>query len=367
MKPLSLTLTGFRGIRDGLGRDLLTLDFERLAGDARLVAIAGGNGRGKTTVMDNMHPYLTMPSRASAAGSGGFSYYDHVCLPESEKDLTWEHEGRRYRSQVVIRSNGKRRTEAYLFAQHGEHWRPLALADGTVSDGKVETYACCVEGLCGSAETFFTSVFSAQGKRQLAAYKNAEIKTLLADLLGLEEIRALGGKATDTAKLLKAGLLAIRQEQAGLDEEARRIASERARLADADTRVAQATARKSDAQRALDAVRIAEAGLAAAQAQARQVYGQRSALCAERQAAIEAGRQAAVALDAQEAGELQRLGRLQQRLAARLAQTRARRQTLDAARRPLLDVAARATTVQRADRRHALADRIVAAHTSRIK
>ena len=57
MQPLSLTLKGFRGIRDGLGLDTLTLDFERLADGAELIAIAGANGRGKTTVMDNMHPY----------------------------------------------------------------------------------------------------------------------------------------------------------------------------------------------------------------------------------------------------------------------------------------------------------------------
>jgi len=53
MQPLSLTLKGFRGIRDGLGRDALTLDFERPADSAELVAIAGANGRGKTTVMDS--------------------------------------------------------------------------------------------------------------------------------------------------------------------------------------------------------------------------------------------------------------------------------------------------------------------------
>ena len=185
MQPLSLTLKGFRGIRDGLGRDVLTLDFERLADGAELVAIAGANGRGKTTVMDNMHPYLTMPSRAAVAGPGGFSYYDHVCLPENEKNLIWAHDGRSYRSQVVIRVNGRRKTEAFLLrlADDGA-WKPMVLDDGTVSDGKVGTYTRCVEAICGSADTFFTSVFSAQGKRQLSAYRNAEIKTLLADLLG---------------------------------------------------------------------------------------------------------------------------------------------------------------------------------------
>jgi exonuclease SbcC len=56
MKPLSLILKGFRGIRDGLGRDAITLDFARLAGDAQLVALKGMNGRGKTTIMDNLTP-----------------------------------------------------------------------------------------------------------------------------------------------------------------------------------------------------------------------------------------------------------------------------------------------------------------------
>lgn len=56
MFPLSLTLKGFRGIRDGLGLDVLTLDLERLAGDAALVALAGTNGRGKSTILDNLHP-----------------------------------------------------------------------------------------------------------------------------------------------------------------------------------------------------------------------------------------------------------------------------------------------------------------------
>lgn len=56
MQPLSLTLKGFRGIRDGLGQEVVTLDFERLAEGARLVAIAGANGRGKSTVMDSAHP-----------------------------------------------------------------------------------------------------------------------------------------------------------------------------------------------------------------------------------------------------------------------------------------------------------------------
>jgi exonuclease SbcC len=56
MQPLKLNLKGFRGIRDGLGLEELTLDLERLAGDAQLIAIAGANGSGKTTIMESLSP-----------------------------------------------------------------------------------------------------------------------------------------------------------------------------------------------------------------------------------------------------------------------------------------------------------------------
>lgn len=121
MQPHWLRLKGFCGIRDGLGRDELILDLDELAEGARLVAISGANGRGKTTLLDNLHPYLTMPSRAQVAAAG-FSYYEHVHLPEAEKELIWSMQGHRYRTHVVIRVNGRRRTEAFLFVWERAHW-----------------------------------------------------------------------------------------------------------------------------------------------------------------------------------------------------------------------------------------------------
>lgn len=367
MQPLSLILKGFRGIRDGLGRDVLTLDFERLADGAELVAIAGANGRGKTTVMDNMHPYLTMPSRAAVAGSGGFSYYDHVCLPENEKNLIWAHDGRSYRSQVVIRLNGRRKTEAFLFVLADDGvWKPVTLDDGTVSDGKVDTYTRCVEAICGSADTFFTSVFSAQGKRQLSAYRNAEIKTLLADLLGQEEIRVLGQKASETARLLKAGLAAIRQEQAGLDAEALRIEAEQRRLDGAQARVAQHLADRQASQATQESARTRHAQLMAEREQSQGVEARRGQLQSECHAVIQAGTQAIEALKAQDQGEVQRLERLEQRIAQRLAQERSRRQMLQNRRRQCLAVLAEAQAVRRAECRLPMAERVLSLRSAQV-
>lgn len=308
-----------------------------------------------------------MPSRAAAAGPGGFSYYDHVCLSENEKDLTWAHEGRSYRSQVVVRLNGRRRTEAFLFVlDDAGRWQPMRLDDGTVSDGKVETYTRCVEAICGSADTFFTSVFAAQGKRQLSAYRNAEIKTLLADLLGQEEIRALGQQATETARLLKAGLTAVRQELFALDAESTRVATEQLRLGSAAGSVTQGLAAKHAAQTALEVERTAHARLVAQRDQSRATETRRAQLLAERQALVDAGTQASNALDAQSANEQRRLDRLQQSIAQRWAQQRARRQGLMTKRQQCLRALAVADVVQRAGTRLPLAEKLQSLRLERI-
>ena len=368
MQPLKLTLKGFRGIRDGLGRDEITLDLERLGEGAQLIAIAGANGSGKTTIMDSLVPFIGLPSRAASAGPGGFSYYDHVYLPESLKDLTWAHEGQSYRSQIVIRLNGRRRTEAFLhLLDTAGHWRPMSLDDGTVSDGRVETYTRCVESICGSAETFFTSVFAAQGKRQLSTYRNAEIKTLLADLLGQEEIRALGRKAAETARLLKAGLSAIRQEQAGLEDDARRIEATRQRFDGAAARVAVAESAKQVSQAALDAAQGRLARLEAEREQSRATEAQRAQLTAERRSALDAADQTVLALKTQDQAERQRQERLDQRVAGRRQQERSRRLALAQSRRRCLEVLAEADDARRAVRRLPLAQDMLGLRSAHTK
>lgn len=234
------------------------------------------------------------------------------------------------------------------------------------SDGKAETYTRCVEAICGSADTFFTSVFSAQGKRQLSTYRNAEIKTLLADLLGQDEIRALGLKASETARLLKAGLAATRQEQTGLDNEAERIATERRRLVGAEARVTQEQAARQAAQAALEIARTQHATQVAEREQSLGVEARRGQLQAECDAVIQAGTQAIDALKVQGQGEQQRLDRLQQRINQRVTQAHNRRQVLQSQRQQCLAVLVNAQAVRCAEARLSLAERVLAARISQV-
>lgn len=367
MHLLSLSLKGFRGIRDGLGLDALTLDFESLCDGAELVAIVGANGRGKSTVLDNMHPYLSMPSRSGASGPGGFSYYDHVFLPESEKELVWALRDRCYRSHVVILLNGRRRTEAFLFELSDDGtWRPVQLDDGTVSDGKVETYTRCVEHLCGSADTFFTSVFGAQGKRQLSDYRNAEVKTLLADLLGQETIRELGRRAGETARLLKAGLIAVRQEMAGMDAAGERLSQTAVAAADAPERAIRAEASKSQAAARLDTATQMCARFAAQREHCRGSDARRAQMQAERESVQAAARAAIQELDARECRERDRTDRLNQRIAQRSTQLAKRREGLVEAQSQCQALLARESAAQRAARRLPLAERVLRLRCDRV-
>lgn len=253
MKPLRLILKGFTGIRDGLGRDELTLDFESLAEGAQLVALVGPNGSGKTTIIDNAHPYRLMPSRATSASVGGFSYYDQLCAPEGCKDLEWMHEGRRFRSQLVFRMNGARRTEAFLHEWRDGRWVPVVMPDGTRSDGKTDTYDRCVEGLLGSPETFFTSAFHAQNRRQLSAYRPSEVKGLLVELLGLEQIRATGQHAARVAAHLQQALEERRAAVARHRAMEQSVHELRGMIEDAQARIRSSAERRAAAQATVQA------------------------------------------------------------------------------------------------------------------
>ncbi|EGQ63669.1 putative DNA repair ATPase [Acidithiobacillus sp. GGI-221] len=72
MKPKKLTLTGFAGIKSGVGKDSITLDLDAICESATLVALVGPNGAGKSTVMDNLHPFRVMPSRATSYSPAAF-------------------------------------------------------------------------------------------------------------------------------------------------------------------------------------------------------------------------------------------------------------------------------------------------------
>lgn len=216
MRPIQLTLKGFKGIRAGLGRDEITIDLSKSSG---LIAITGPNGAGKTTILDNLHPFRLMPWKIKGdfASPDAFSFYDQ-CFGDAVKDLIWEFEGVLYRTTILI--NAERRTQQCFLAvavpPDANEWRPF---NAECATGKTGAYDEAVESILGTPKTFFTSVFRAQGAKALSDYSRGDVMGIFSEILRLDEIVALGVKANEIAKALNNEADKGTAELAGLERQ----------------------------------------------------------------------------------------------------------------------------------------------------
>ncbi|MCU6502012.1 hypothetical protein LPN04_29890 [Rugamonas sp. A1-17] len=246
MKPLKLKLQGFTGIIKGLGKDTLELDLTTIPADKKLVAFVGVNGNGKSTILDNLHPYRVMPSHSTTLGPGGFSYWDHLSGLTAAKELEWEHGSRRYRTSFSFKTKS-RKADYYLYvwADAQQAWEPFSTPDGIRSDSKADTYDKCVDSILGIPERFFTSQFAAQRRKALSSYGSSDVKSLLASILNLQLFGQLGSKAAAVAKLLKFQLDSLQEDlgrvrsaDASIEETKRELALHEMRAADLARQVA---------------------------------------------------------------------------------------------------------------------------------
>ncbi len=177
-RPLRLKLRGAIGIRDGIGVDEIDVDMESMNDD--LVAITGSNGAGKTTFVENLHPFLQLASREG-------SLANHFYLRDSYRDFYFAgSNGERFRSLILIDAKtGK--TEAFLsqyrdpisvLADEVQPWKAL-------NDGKVSTYKAALEEVIGEASLFFRSSFIPQNAQSIAEMKSAERKSFAMELFRL--------------------------------------------------------------------------------------------------------------------------------------------------------------------------------------
>ncbi|WP_321935587.1 hypothetical protein [Paraburkholderia sp. J8-2] len=204
MKPAKLFLRGFAGILSGRRKSQITLDLTEIPEWAKLVALVGDNGDGKTTLMDNLHPYRLMPSKCKIYRPSAFSYWDVIAEPLAQKQLDWAHENTLYRTDLVFKTTGKSQSQqAYLLRWSGNDWAPVKLSDGTVSDGSTATYDHCVESILGSPEVFFTTRFAAHKRKLLGDYEHADAKALLSAWLGHDELLRDSASAAEIAMHLR--------------------------------------------------------------------------------------------------------------------------------------------------------------------
>lgn len=188
MKIKRLKLRGAIGLRS-YGEEI-ELNFEQF--DQGALAIVGENGAGKSTILENLHPWPTLISR-----NGSLTH--HFELRDSLKELEFEHGGHNYLSKVLIDGkNGK--MEAYLYREK----QPIN--DGglrqfePLNDGKIPSYKKEVDRLFGPPEIFFKSVFAGQNGEKISALTPGTKKEFFIGLMGLDRYEKLSAKAGDKAK-----------------------------------------------------------------------------------------------------------------------------------------------------------------------
>ena len=177
-----LRLRGSIGILRGLGLDEIEVDF---TGRTGLLALDGANGAGKTSFLDNLHPYDCLASREGALKN-------HFYLRDSLKELTFTHGGHSYRTLIKIdATSGKSEGFAYIDR-----------ATESVTKGSISEYHKWAVTTFGSQELFFAAQFEAQNSRKVSDMRVGELKSLFVEFLRLERLERWAKTAGDCVNVL---------------------------------------------------------------------------------------------------------------------------------------------------------------------
>lgn len=234
MTPIKLRLKGFKGIKSGLKKDEITIEFPVIKGK---IAFVGPNGIGKSTILQNMHPYLLMPDRVKTYSPDAFSFYDECFLEESEKELLWKVGDRMFLSLIKIYPD-KKKTLAFLYKI--ENGTPELVTE--TSAGTLQAYNEVIEKLLGSSLLFFTSVFRSQTIRSLYEYSKGELKDVFSELIGLDKLEMLHERSSTAEKITKQYDSFIQAEISRLEHSMENVEQLRQQLVTAEQQKLQYTA-----------------------------------------------------------------------------------------------------------------------------
>jgi DNA repair protein SbcC/Rad50 len=182
----SLRLRGAKGIWKGQRKDEVFLDFDALGPGVHV--LVGQNGKGKTTVLENAHPWSQMLTRDG-------KLRDHFRLRDSAREIivTDEISGIKYKFLISMNAAAASGGNEYNVAQYvdgngsGEpgKWEPLPMING-----RQEPYEQAIAELYGSLDLYLRTAFITQGATgnhpELKDATKGQRKQLFAELSGVD-------------------------------------------------------------------------------------------------------------------------------------------------------------------------------------
>ena len=193
---VSLKLRGSTGIKKGIGKDEISIDFDSY--DSGLIALTGENGKGKTTLIENCHPYPQLLTRKG-------KLQDHFCLRDSFREVIYRDRESKRMVKCLIQIDGETKSGscnyyAYTSNDGGTNWEAVPGVDKNSAP-----YEDFVLATFGPMELFLRTAFITQRPTKnlpdLTDATAGEKKTLFVELAGIDYLQKFADAANDRAKI----------------------------------------------------------------------------------------------------------------------------------------------------------------------
>jgi hypothetical protein len=194
---VSLRLRGAIGIMKGIKKEEIAVSFDSFS--SGLIALTGANGKGKTTLIENCHPYPQLLTRKG-------KLQDHFYLKDSLREVIYRNRVDGAMRKFLIQIDGQNKSgtcKYFIFKQTaglaGMEWEPLPGVDGNL-----KPYEEALGAAFGPIELFQRTAFITQRPTKnlpdLTDATAGEKKSLFVALAGIDYLQGFSEAAAEKVK-----------------------------------------------------------------------------------------------------------------------------------------------------------------------